>query len=133
MKWRFLIVLLAPACCIADPFYGKAEAQSATSEYISELAKNSENQTACTVPEGLESLSLEEPFAKLQFIGVLKQNEQIKALFSNENKQIIEMHENQLITHDDIQIHKIEMRAIHYIQWKNTSNCETPQITIKRL
>lgn len=133
MKRHLIMTLLLPIYCVADPFYGESEAQSGTSENVPELVKNRDIQTACSAPKDLEPISLEESFSKLQFIGVLKQNDHIKALFSNENKQIIEMRENQFITLDAIQIHKIEMREVHYIQWKNITHCESPQITIKRL
>lgn len=118
-----------------DPFFGEQpqiKSVQNTVEALPEVAKNSENLTACKASEHKNSLNLPTEFDKLKLIGLVKINEQSTALFIDEKGQLFDFKENQLIQNQAIEIKNINLKSLTYINWKLTKNCNFPyEITIK--
>lgn len=119
----------------ADPFFGEQPQinnQQNSVEALPEIAKNSENLTACNTSENRKSVNLSTEFEKLKLIALLKINEHSTALFIDEKEQLFEFRENQLIQNQEIEIKNINLKSLTYINWKLTKDCHLPyEITLK--
>ncbi|MEG9487278.1 hypothetical protein [Mannheimia indoligenes] len=118
-----------------DPFFGEQpqmKNEQNTVEVLPEIAKNSENLTACKTLEHKKSLNLLTEFEKLKLIGLVKINEHSTALFIDEKEQLLDFKENQFIQNQEIEIKNINLKSLTYINWKFTKDCHFPyEITIK--
>lgn len=118
--WGLFLMPLA----FADPFYGEMNEKSTTA--FSQI----DNHFPCKISSEIHRLQLPTQFEKLQFIGVVIFNEQDKrALFLDEqghSSRLIELREKDLITQQGIQIEHIDLKAMSYILWQQTNDCENP-------
>lgn len=122
MKKIYGLILLYTLNCTADPFY--LEEKSTETAII---AKNSPNLTACMPQNVAESHFLAFPFQQLKFVGVIKNGQQYKALFSYQDSQLFDFEINDLLVHDGIQITQIDLKKVTVIDWSKSEICTTPK------
>ncbi|HDL6172533.1 TPA: hypothetical protein PW626_000624, partial [Mannheimia haemolytica] len=117
-----------------DPFFGEKQETQASgniAESNVEFAKNTENITACKVPDNLSAKNIVTDFDKMTLIGLVKINEVMRALFIDEKQQLLALKENDLLN-NEIEIKHINLKSITYINWKLTKDCNIPyEINIK--
>lgn len=131
-KW-LLSLLLISFNAIADPFFGEQQISESENILESDIAKNSENLTACKPSENRFSLNLPIEFEKLRLVGLVKINDHFRALFIDEKDQLFDFKENELISEHQIGIKNINLRSVTYINWKITNNCNFPYEVILKL
>ena len=117
---------------IADPFYGEEQEKENTAKAKSTIAKKREKTTACELPENANIINIPIEFEDLKLVGVLKYNNTTKALFIDKSNQIFDFAQDDSIKDKTIQIREISTKAVKYINWGLTDDCNTPyQITLK--
>ncbi|QLB17797.1 hypothetical protein A6B40_09520 [Mannheimia varigena] len=134
-NYFFSFLFISFNATAVDPFFGEQpqmKNEQNTLEVLPEIAKNSENLTACKTFEHKNSLNLLTEFEKLKLIGLVKINENSTALFIDEKEQLLDFKENQFIQNQEIEIKNINLKSLTYINWKLTKDCHFPyEITIK--
>lgn len=134
-NYFFSFLLISCNVLAVDPFFGEQlqiKNEQNSIDILPEIAKNSENLTACKTSEHKNSLNLSTEFEKLTLIGLVKINEKFTALFIDEKEKIFDFKENELIKQQEIEIKNINLKSLTYINWKLTKDCHFPyEITIK--
>lgn len=118
----------------ADPFFGEQNTlyQPEKAETSVEFAKNLENLTACNIAEHKTKLNLATDFEKLKLVGLVRISDQFRALFIDDNNQLLDLKEGEYLSHQQIEIKTINLKALTYINWKLTQDCNSPyEVTIK--
>ncbi|MGX2950016.1 hypothetical protein ACWIUA_03780 [Ursidibacter sp. B-7004-1] len=134
-KIVILLFSIIPILAYADPFYADNEKehnqeQIANTE-INQGVKKHWEIPACLKNKNTEIVSLSIPFNELKFVGVFKQQDIFIALFIDKEKRITGLKENQLIIDDAIQIEKINLQKIDYLDWTKSNHCiQQNKITI---
>ena len=117
---------------IADPFYGEEREKESTSKTKSTIAKKGVKTTSCELSENANIVNIPIEFEDLKLVGVLKYNNTTKALFIDKSNQIFDFAQDDFIKDKTIQIREISTKAVKYINWGLTDDCNTPyQITLK--
>lgn len=128
----FFCSLFYTSHSIADPFYGEEQEKERTSKTKSTIAKKRAKTTACELPENANIVNIPIEFEELKLVGVLKYNNITKALFIDKSNQIFDFAQDDFIKDKTIQIREISTKAVKYINWGLTDDCNTPyQITLK--
>lgn len=130
---KYLALLLTFTIpCTADPFFGENQSRDIPkSEHMG--GNTAEISNECLFSENTEKIHLPLSFAQLKFVGVLKNSERIKALFASEQQQLFEFEPNDYITPDNIQITRIDLKSVYYINWREEKNCHSPKQTLLKL
>ncbi|AKO49135.1 hypothetical protein [[Haemophilus] ducreyi] len=117
--------------CIADPFYG--DVTKNRDKVIIENNVLTENITPCALPNTLSNISLPVKFEQLKLIGVLKKGQQAKAILINDKKQIFYLKVNDFLLDEHIQITRIDLKSLHYIDWHKEKDCQHPKENVMKL
>lgn len=134
MRKLYFSLLLLSLNSLADPFFGEQNTGHKTEklEPIVEFAKNSENITACNIAEDKTRLNLATDFEKLKLVGLVRISDQFSALFIDDKNQLLDLKEGEYLNHQKIEIKTISLKAVTYINWKLTQDCNFPyEVTIK--
>lgn len=127
-------ILLLATIAVADPFYDSEETATEQAVEITEnFAKNQPKTTACQPTTQLDQARFSQTFAKLKLVGIVKFGEQFKALFLNEEQQLIDLKSYDIIEPEMIQIEQIDLKSVRYIQWQKSTQCDNPLISIIKL
>ncbi|WGE34178.1 hypothetical protein NYR61_01035 [Actinobacillus genomosp. 1] len=131
-KYAWILLFLS-SISVADPFYGeKLTEESSTFSTEADIVINMENLTACSLPPQRNSRYLPAKLAQLKFIGVLKKQDNYKAIFMDAQKQLFDLQVNDWLNDELIQIVEIDLKSISYIDWQIEKNCQSPaSITLK--
>ncbi|WGE51959.1 hypothetical protein [Actinobacillus equuli] len=128
------ILLFFSSVSIAEPFYGEKLAdENSRISSESEIAINTENLTACSLPLQRDSRYLPEKLVQLKFIGVVKKQDKYKAILMDAQKQLFDLQVNDWLADELIQIIDIDLKSIRYINWQTEKNCESPTPVILKL
>lgn len=128
MKYIFILLMLWLKIGYADPFY-KEEKNNTEDIFV----ENSEEVSACMPQSNLETYILETPFEQLKFIGVVEISNKTKALFMDNEQQIIDLKKDLFVLPSMIEIKQIDLKSVQYIDWKNTKDCLNPVSVTKKL
>ncbi len=132
MKHYFWILLFSHLA-FADPFYGEFSSTTQAVEKSEKFAKKSTNFTACELPNNLNDLNLSTEFEDLKLVGLVKIEQQFRALFIDKENNLYEFKENDFLKEKLIQFSSINLRQVQYIHWELTENCHHPFIITKKL
>lgn len=120
---------------VADPFYGESQATAPNqngNNAENATAKSMEKVTACQPSDDVKNINLNIHFNQLKLVGIIKSNEQFKALFIDDKNQIFDFSPKDYLTQGSIQIEDIDFKSVNYIDWQNSHNCQNPILsTIK--
>lgn len=128
MKLKNLIFAFISLNCFADPFYSDEVISSQADEFQQNTAKNLPNLTACLPSSERNLLYLDLPFNQLKLIGIVRINNIFRALFNDNQRQIIDLRIGDLIEPEQIEIVEINLKQVRYIAWQKVEDCDNPTI-----
>lgn len=102
----------------ADPFYPQ-ETKEQTVETTENLAKNSEEQTACPIPDTSNAVAFNGQFNELTLVGIVKIDEMFSALFIDSKQQLLALKQGDVLAEAQVQITQIDLKSLQYQQWQN--------------
>lgn len=118
---------LSPILLANDPFYG--ENPPLVGEASAEISRPICRPDAF---EALNLLNIREDFSQLKLVGIVQIDDRRRALFENEQQQLLDFRENDWLDEQGIQIEKITPNSVIYRNWAAHANCHTPQtVTLK--
>lgn len=113
----------------ANPFYAK---EKNTQNEVG-LVNFAKNLPGCMPKGKVNSLYLQVDFESLKFIGVVKNQHQIKALFLDDKNNLLHFSPQDYLVQQNIQITDIDLKSVTYIAWHNIEDCHQPIKTIRLL
>ncbi|TCT15749.1 hypothetical protein EDC51_10510 [Bibersteinia trehalosi] len=134
MKYQTLFFIFISFYSVADPFYiDELETEQADeieqySANLPNFAKNFSNQPACTPQNTLNRVNLNLPFDELKLIGIAQIKHEFRALFHDNQRQIIDLKIGDLVEPEQIEIVEINLKQVRYIYWQKVEHCENPTI-----
>lgn len=134
-KYAFILLIMFSPFSLADPFFGESTTKKMDNEapITTEKTKKSAFFTACPLPEQLNKLNLPISFEDLQLVGLIKINQEHKALFRDSKNQLVELKENDFLENRLIQIKQINLKSLEYIDWELTEDCQHPYTILLKL
>lgn len=126
-----LLALLSPLA-FADPFYPDEEPAQQAVDSAEKIAKLSAKTTACS-PTASRPVTLPTAFSSLKLVGIARFGEQFRAIFSDEQHRIVDLSIGDLVVSDQIEIQQISLKAVQYIDWQRSQNCEQPTVVTLKL
>lgn len=114
---RYLLLLFCPLA-FADPFYPPSSAEQAV-EKTENIAKNSENPTACPALESARTVAFQGKFSDLTLIGLVKIDDTFSALFLDSKQQLFVLKQGDVLAQAEVQITHIDLKGLQYQQWQN--------------
>lgn len=122
-----LCLSLSPMLSANDPFYG--ENPPLATEPAAEISR------AICRPDNLDELNLlniREDFTQLKLVGIVQINAERRALFENDQQQLLDFRESDWLAEQGIQIEKITANRVIYRNWAAHAGCRAPQtVTLK--
>lgn len=103
----------------SDPFYSDQQRED-------KIAKSHFHPPACKPLKKIKHIYLPIDFYELNFVGVVKIDKNIKAIFMDKQNKIIDLNQDELLIPSYIQIEHMDLKQISIIDWKNSEICQTP-------
>lgn len=114
------LAVLTNQIALADIFYSETiETKAPTTE----PSTNFDNNLLSCKSTIEKPHIIQENFDNLKFVGIIKKDNQIKALFLNANNNIIDVKANDFIGSMDIQVIEITLSEITYVNWAKSVDC----------
>lgn len=124
MRYLFYFcLLLSPA--FADPFYSSSKGKPDIN-FDEDLAKSPIFSPPCQPITATEKIYLPIDLSQLKLIGFIQHQGKFKVLFLDKEKRLIELKENDFIVSSHLQIEKVSLKSVTFIDWKNSSICHEP-------
>lgn len=113
----------------ANPFYAKEK----TAKQEAGLVNFAEKLPGCMPTENVNARHIQADFESLTFIGVIKNQQQIKALFLDDKNHIFHFSSQDYLVQQHIQITEIDLNSVSYIAWHSVEDCRNPIKTTRLL
>lgn len=122
MKRYLLFLLFISPSSFSDPFYKEDPENQPTQEITKETAK----LTACKPLDDVEYIHIPVDFNQLKLVGIIKIDQQFKALFLDKENRLIDLKPNDYMATANIQVKQIDLKSITLIDWNSTTDCSVP-------
>lgn len=120
----FLCLFLFSQCCFADPFY--AETPNKSAKQPAHFADFSQDLTPCKPKAEVENVYFPFNIEQFKLVGIVNIKQQFRALFLDKQNKLIELKENDFVVSTQIQVKKIDLKKVIFIDWKNSPICHEP-------
>lgn len=133
MKLAYLYLGLWATTAAADPFYSSENAEQALENEPhfakNDFAENSLPITTCSPPNSHNSLHLGVSFQDLRLIGIVKFDDDYRALFLDDKQRIIDLKPDDILQPDNIEIRAMDLKSVRYIDWQKVRDCQNPTLS----
>lgn len=124
----FLLLFASTSIAQRDPFYGESHVDSFEAQADNNLQKNAKHLASLQdcLTNDFPKISLISPFEQLKLIGLVEIDGEFRALFLDPQQRIIDIKQGEVIEQDFIQIYKISLKSVTYIDWQKSQSCTNP-------
>ncbi|QIW16677.1 hypothetical protein A4G20_10235 [Pasteurellaceae bacterium RH1A] len=127
---KYLLCSLISLPLWADPFYAEEISQGQTQQADQNSPESA--KIACQPLGKINALDIQTAFSELRLIGILKREDNFKAIFMDKQENLLGFQANDYLREQGIQFSQIDFGGLKYIDWHKTQACDQPhQVNLK--